>query len=143
MDIIPSSEGMLTMLFRFELPAGKYLSLPTGQHLSIRGKDEEGNTISRQYTPVTNESTKGHFDVVIKIYPDGKLGNYLKNLPIDSMVEIRGPFGAFNYQGNGSVEIRRAGGPKKYNISNIGMIAGGSGLTPMYQIAQNISDAKE
>lgn len=131
------------MLFRFELPAGKSLALPTGQHLSIRGKDSEGNPISRQYTPVTNENTVGYFDVVIKIYPDGQLGNYLKNLPVNSNVDIRGPFGAFHYQCNGQVEIRRAGGAKKYNVSNIGMIAGGSGLTPMYQIAQNISDAKE
>eukprot|EP00461_Guttulinopsis_vulgaris_P000183 UN00183 len=141
--LIPAEKGMLTMLFRFGLPQGYALALPTGQHISIKGFDAEGNVVFRQYTPTTNENTIGHFDVVIKIYPNGAMGNYLKNLPLNSDVEIKGPFGSFSYEGNGKVIIKRNNVPKTYDIKNVGMIAGGSGLTPMYQIAQNVSDQKD
>lgn len=141
--LIPSEKGCLTMLFRFGLPKGYALSLPTGQHVSLRGVTAEGDVFMRQYTPTTNENTKDHFDLVIKIYPGGMMGNYLKDLPLNSDVEVKGPYGSFNYKGNGKVTIKRDGKEKDYNINHFGMIAGGSGLTPMYQIAQNVSDMGE
>lgn len=132
------------MLFRFQLPTGYSLALPTGQHITIKGQNADGDVIMRQYTPTTNEKTIGHFDVVIKIYPNGQLGNYLKNLPLNSDVEIKGPFGAFSYKGDGVVGIKRTRDAETiYNIKNLGMIAGGSGLTPMYQIIQNLTDSND
>lgn len=140
-NLIEAPGCCLTMLFRFELPAGAALALPTGQHITIKGVNAEGEDVMRQYTPTTNENTLGHFDVVIKIYPTGAMGNYLKNLPVGSMVDVKGPAGKFHYKGDGKVAITRTFGKETiYNVKKLGMIAGGSGLTPMYQIIQNLTD---
>ena len=140
LDLINSPGCALTMLFRFELPAGSALALPTGQHITIKAVNAEGDEIMRQYTPTTNENVTGHFDVVIKIYPNGAMGNYLKELPIGSMVDIKGPQGKFHYKGDGQVGIKRTHEKETiYDVSHLGMVAGGSGLTPMYQIIQNLT----
>lgn len=136
--------GLHTMLFRFGLPEGHALGLPIGQHISIKGTNLEGKEVIRQYTPTTCETDIGHFDVIIKIYPNGQMGNYLKNLPIGSMVSVKGPLGSLNYTGKGNFVIKRKNEDgtatmKTYNVKNINMVAGGSGITPMLQIIRNIS----
>ena len=108
--------------FIFALP-GKtsVLGLPTGQHVAIRGyyDDETGHhTISRSYTPVSNNSDLGRLELVIRCYPDGKLtGQYLVNLKVGDYVEFRGPTGVMRY--------------RKGMCKSIGMVAGGTGITPM------------
>lgn len=84
------------MVFRFGLPSkDAVLELPIGQHVSVY-KDA---MTSRQYTPTTSEDTKGYFELMIKIYNDGQLGNYLKNLPLNTMVKFKGPQGHLVYNG--------------------------------------------
>jgi cytochrome-b5 reductase len=136
------------MAFRFELPTGASLALPVGQHLSVRGTGSEGQVISRQYTPTTCEDHTGYFELVIKIYPTGQMGNYLKNLPVGSLVGVRGPSGSLQYHGAGAFTIRRkdaAGAPvsKSYSVKQVGMLAGGSGVTPMLQLVRYISARPE
>ncbi len=132
------------MLFRFGLPEGYALGLPIGQHISIKGTNAEGKDVIRQYTPTTCENDVGHFDVIIKIYPNGQMGNYLKNLPLGTKVPVKGPLGSLHYNGNGKFAIKRKNDDgtatmKYYNAKNVSMIAGGSGITPMLQIIRNVS----
>jgi len=144
-DVISPDVGCHTMLFRFGLPPNTALALPCGQHISIKGYNDAKAMIVRQYTPTSNENTLGHFDVIIKIYPNGQMGNYLKNLPLGTMVEIKGPNGHLHYKGNGLFAIRRkdeatnTAKEHMYNVKNVGMIAGGSGITPMLQIIHTVS----
>ncbi|KUJ08822.1 cytochrome b5 reductase-like protein [Mollisia scopiformis] len=100
--------------FVFKLPNDDtILGLPIGQHIGIRA-DIEGKTVSRSYTPVSNNSDPGILKLVIKCYLDGLLtGKYLQNLQVGDLVEIRGPKGAMRYRK--------------------GMVAGGTGITPMFQ----------
>lgn len=70
-DVISPDVGMHTILFRFELPAGTTLGLPTGQHVIVAGVDEAGKPVARPYTPVSDEDTVGYVDLIIKIYPQG------------------------------------------------------------------------
>lgn len=119
--------------FVFALPdPSSVLGLPIGQHIAIRGSydDEDGHqTVSRSYTPVSNNSDLGRLELVIRCYPDGKLtGNYLVNLKVGDEVEFRGPKGAMRY---------RKGMSKK-----IGMVAGGTGITPMFQLIRSICEDK-
>lgn len=111
----------------FELPTpDTVLGLPIGQHVSIKGTID-GATVQRSYTPVSNNSDKGILDLVIKVYPDGLLtGKYLANLSVGDEVLFRGPKGAMRY---------RRGLCKK-----IGMLAGGTGITPMYQVIRAICE---
>ncbi|KAL9648960.1 hypothetical protein ABK040_008340 [Willaertia magna] len=110
-------------LFRFEIPDGKSLGLPIGQHISLRatiGKD----IIMRSYTPTSSNDDKGYFDLVVKIYPKGLMTQYLENMKIGDSILVAGPKGRFSYEKN------------KYK--KIGMIAGGTGITPMLQVIEEI-----
>jgi cytochrome-b5 reductase len=111
-----------TFRFVFKLPTEKtILGLPIGQHISIR-TELDGKSVSRSYTPVSNNSDPGFLRLVIKCYPDGQLtGRYLQNLKVGDEVEIRGPKGAMRY--------------RKGMVKEIGMCAGGTGITPMFQVS--------
>jgi len=111
-----------TYRFIFKLPTEKtILGLPIGQHISIRA-EIDGKPISRSYTPVSNNSDPGELRLVIKMYDDGELtGKYLKGLNVGDLVEVRGPKGAMRY--------------RKGMVRSIGMVAGGTGITPMYQVS--------
>eukprot|EP01006_Ploeotia_vitrea_P011048 TRINITY_DN29478_c0_g1_i1.p1 TRINITY_DN29478_c0_g1~~TRINITY_DN29478_c0_g1_i1.p1 ORF type:complete len:274 (+),score=28.48 TRINITY_DN29478_c0_g1_i1:30-851(+) len=118
--------------FRFALDHPEdVLNLPPGNHMSLRTYNPEtGDEHLRSYTPTTLDE-KGYFDLVVKIYPKGVMGRFLQDrLPIGGQIEVRGPKGRFTYEAG------------KYD--HIGMLAGGSGITPMYQIMraikQNSSD---
>ncbi|KAH6665569.1 putative NADH cytb-reductase [Halenospora varia] len=116
-----------TFRFVFKLPTEKMiLGLPIGQHISIR-TEMDGKFISRPYTPVSNNSDPGELKLVIKCYPDGELtGKYLQHLEVGDQVEIRGPKGAMRY--------------RKGMVREIGMVAGGTGITPMYQLIRAICE---
>ncbi|TAQ85330.1 hypothetical protein B7494_g6338 [Chlorociboria aeruginascens] len=116
-----------TYRFVFKLPtANTILGLPIGQHISIRAHID-GKTVSRSYTPVSNNSDLGELRLVIKMYSDGELtGRYLQNLNTGDEVEVRGPKGAMRY--------------RKGMVKELGMIAGGTGITPMYQLIRAICE---
>jgi len=64
---------------------------------------------------------------------------YLEKLPIGEYVKMEGPKGKLEYAGCGNFYIN-----KKYTLKkNIGMVAGGSGITPMFQIIQAIVRNKD
>lgn len=110
--------------FVFALPKPTdVLGLPTGQHIAIRA-DIGGKSVSRSYTPTSNDTDPGRIELVVKVYPGGLLTNYLAGLKIGDEVEIRGPKGAMKYN-------------KAYS-KHILMVAGGTGITPMYQLIRTI-----
>ncbi|CAO3592814.1 unnamed protein product [Absidia cylindrospora] len=109
-----------TSLYRFSLPKSTdVLGLPIGQHISvittIDGEDEV-----RNYTPTTGNETQGHFDLVIKTYPEGRVSKHMAKLQPGDTINVQGPKGAYFYTPNVMKEI--------------GMIAGGTGITPMLPI---------
>jgi len=111
-------------LFRFKLPKDSdSLGLPIGQHIRIRA-EIDGEQILRSYTPTSTNDDKGYFDLVVKVYPNGKMTQYLNNLKIGDEIEVQGPSGRFVY--------------KKNMYKEIGMIAGGTGITPMLQVIKEI-----
>ncbi|KAK8078703.1 hypothetical protein PG994_002510 [Apiospora phragmitis] len=116
--------------FVFELPSpNDVVGLPIGQHVSIAGPVEGNNnkSVSRSYTPVSNNSDKGVLELVIRCYPDGQLtGGYLSKLQVGDEVQFRGPKGAMRY--------------RRGLCRRIGMLAGGTGITPMYQLIRAICE---
>ncbi|CAI9535416.1 unnamed protein product [Staurois parvus] len=118
---------------------GKYV------YLSTRIK---GNLVVRPYTPVSCDEA-GYVDFIVKIYfqdehPDfpegGKMSQYLENLSIRDSIEVQGPRGLLEYEGKGYFAIqpnRRSPAARKF-VRQLGMIAGGTGLTPMLQLIQTI-----
>ncbi|XP_015873361.1 NADH--cytochrome b5 reductase 1 [Ziziphus jujuba] len=112
-------------LFRFALPTPtSVLGLPIGQHISCRGKDSHGEEVIKPYTPTTLDSDVGHFDLVIKMYPQGRMSHYFRELREGDYMAVKGPKGRFKYQPN--------------QVRAFGMLAGGTGITPMFQVARAI-----
>lgn len=113
--------------FVFQLPGPRdVIGLPIGQHVAIQATID-GQTVSRSYTPTSNNLDLGRLELVIKCYPDGLLtGKYLASLEVGDRVQFRGPKGAMKYQ--------------RGLCRQIGMIAGGTGITPMYQLIRAICE---
>eukprot|EP00933_Yihiella_yeosuensis_P047045 TRINITY_DN42709_c0_g1_i1.p1 TRINITY_DN42709_c0_g1~~TRINITY_DN42709_c0_g1_i1.p1 ORF type:complete len:295 (-),score=58.23 TRINITY_DN42709_c0_g1_i1:89-907(-) len=134
-----------THRFRFALETPEtVLGLPVGHHLEVRLPG--GSGLGRPYTPVTGDAQLGHFDLVVKVYPNGQVGNYLDSLKVGDKAEIAGPFGEITYKGPGTFEIENPfANPKKRTVqcSSVGMIAGGTGIAPMYQIARHAASQAE
>ena len=121
-----------TRVFRFRLPpTATDLGLPVGRHVVLRVHTADGREVKRPYTPTRSvargaDGEPGYFELLIKIYPEphGVMGRHLDALvPGAAQVEVRGPTGHFTYQ------------PNRYR--ELGMIAGGTGITPMWQIIEH------
>jgi cytochrome-b5 reductase len=120
------SEGIFR--FVFDLPKStSVLGLPIGQHIAIRGNVDD-HSVTRSYTPVSNNRDLGRLELLIRIYPDGQLGKYLKTLQPGDKVDIRGPKGAMRYRKGMSKEL--------------GLVGGGTGITPLFQIIRAICEDK-
>lgn len=79
----------------------------------------------RSYTPISaDEDTRGHFDLLIKSYPTGNISKHVASLMVGQTLRVRGPKGAMVYTPN--------------MAARIGMIAGGTGITPMLQIVRAV-----
>lgn len=130
-----------TRLFRFALADNEtYLGLPIGKHIKLRFWSEaEKEMIVRPYTPISHsEDDVGYFELLIKIYPKGRMGNYLDELPLNSDVEVCGPTGRIEYDQIGHFTVQRPRNPLSFEVKHINMIAGGTGITPCYQVMQQI-----
>ena len=133
------------MLFRFALQhPNQRVGLPVGKHMLLRCTDAEGKLVSRPYTPVSSDDDLGHFDLLIKLYPQGKMSQHLQAMQIGQTIDVRGPQGSLEYKGDGVFHIMRkaaAGGSalQTYTVKSVGMIAGGSGITPMLQLLRDVS----
>lgn len=143
-----------TRLMRFALPSEQHiLGLPLGQHIYLSTRIN-GELVVRPYTPTSSDNDKGYFDLVLKIYkagvhpkfPDGgKLTKFLDAMKPGDTIDVRGPSGRLTYKQNGLFEIRadKKTPPTIKKVKKIGMIAGGTGITPMYQLIKDICTNSE
>ncbi|XAR52277.1 Cytochrome-b5 reductase [Bertholletia excelsa] len=111
--------------FRFALPTPtSILGLPIGQHMSCRGKDSQGEEVIKPYTPTTLDSDVGYFELVIKMYPQGRMSHHFREMCEGDYLSVKGPKGKFKYQPG--------------QVRAFGMLAGGTGITPMFQVTRAI-----
>jgi cytochrome-b5 reductase len=138
-----------TRLFRFALPTPEHrLGLPVGKHMYVYAT-VGGESVSRAYTPVSSDDDLGHFDLLIKVYfrnthprfPDGgKMSQHLESLKLGDEIEVKGPIGKITYLGHRklALQARPREEPDVLNAAKIGMIAGGTGITPMLQVIRAV-----
>lgn len=100
------------------------LNMPVASCVVAKYTDAEGKDVIRPYTPTSNNNTSGRFELIIKRYPKSKMGNHVFTMMTGEELLIKGPFVKFDYKAN--------------QWSHIGMIAGGTGVTPMYQVLTTI-----
>jgi len=116
-------------IYRFKLPTPtSILGLPIGQHISIAATlpqpDGATKEIVRSYTPISGDHQPGFFDLLIKSYPTGNISKHMATLVVGQTIKVRGPKGAMVYTPN--------------MVRHFGMIAGGTGITPMLQIIRAV-----
>ncbi|KAI8854410.1 hypothetical protein BC829DRAFT_424482 [Chytridium lagenaria] len=120
-------------VYTFSLPGlNDILGLPIDslfQHVQLKAKID-GKDVSRSYTPVSKPDQKGFCDLAGQglkmndILHSPVPCRHLDGLKIGETILMRGPVGMFTYTKNMCAEII--------------MLAGGSGITPMYQIIDAI-----
>ncbi|KZT22954.1 molybdopterin binding oxidoreductase [Neolentinus lepideus HHB14362 ss-1] len=139
-----------TRRYVFEMPPGKdgkpgKLGLPIGNHVII-GAHFRDQMVTRPYTPtrpILASEDDGTFELVVKTYfpdekgkfpPGGTIGNYLDCIKIGEQIDAKGPMGEIVYLGKGKFTVDG----KEFNFSKINLLAGGSGITPHYQLIHAI-----
>jgi nitrate reductase (NAD(P)H) len=130
-------------LFRFALQSPEHrFGLPVGKHVFLYATIN-GENVVRAYTPTSSDDDLGHFDLVIKVYwanenprfPEGgKMSQHLETLAVGDAIEVKGPLGHFVYLGRGAY----ANGKVKATAKRISLIAGGTGITPCYQVIKAV-----
>ncbi|QCE00392.1 nitrate reductase [NADH] 2 [Vigna unguiculata] len=130
-------------LFRFALPSeNQLLGLPVGKHIFLCATID-GKLCMRAYTPTSGVDEVGFFELLIKVYfkgvhpkfPNGGLmSQHLESLSIGSMLDVKGPLGHIEYTGRGNFTVH---GKPRF-AKRLAMLAGGTGITPIYQVAQAI-----
>ncbi|KAJ6335617.1 hypothetical protein OIU77_025552 [Salix suchowensis] len=130
-------------LFRFALPSeDQVLGLPVGKHIFLSAAIDD-KLCMRAYTPTSAIDAVGFFDLVVKVYfkgvnpkfPNGgQMSQHLDSLALGSVIDVKGPLGHIEYAGCGNFLVH--GRPKF--ARKLAMIAGGTGITPIYQVIQAI-----
>lgn len=131
-EVLTPRSSNPTVLFRFEFPDAKQpAGLPVASCLLTRApigsiKDDGTQTmVIRPYTPISRPYELGHLDLAIKVYPAGKMSQHLNSLRLGDTLDMKGPLMKLPLE-------------KIAQKASIGMIAGGSGLTPMLQVAEEV-----
>ena len=126
-------------IFEFGLPDGQSLNLPVCACILMKGKTADGEDAVRPYTPISDNSTVGKFQLLIKKYEQGVVSKYVHSLKIGDKVEFKHiPFNVkiqhpFVAQAEG-------GGP----VRSVSMLCGGTGIAPMYQALHKVlSDSND
>jgi len=121
-DLTPNTRRL-----RFALPSRDHvLGLPVASCVVTKANiGENGKPVIRPYTPVTNDkSDKGYFDFIIKDYPTGVMSSHIYHLKKGEKLQVKGPIPKLAYSKN----------MKKH----LGMLAGGTGITPMLQVLEEV-----
>lgn len=115
-----------TKRFRFELPNPNDIS---GLHVAsalltkYQGPGME-KPVLRPYTPVSDEDARGYLDLLVKRYEGGPMSSHMHDMNVDQRLSFKGPLPKYPWTEN--------------KHDHIALIAGGTGITPMYQLARAI-----
>ena len=119
-------------VYTFGLPDGQSLNLPVCACILLKapgkgrkdggGKDDwDGSDAVRPYTPMSDNSMLGQFELLVKRYEGGAVSNYLFDLQPGASVEFKHI--KFNVKSQYPFEGK----------ASFTFICAGTGITPMYQ----------
>ena len=112
-----------TSRFRFALPPEIAFVFLPGDHVKVF-PDSANPLVFKPYTPTNTPDIKDYFELIIKHYPDGKVSGYMKGKNEGDLVAMSGP------EKGGHFEDGMA--------KKVGMVAGGTGITPMISMIRSI-----
>jgi len=116
-----------TREYHLDIPAGASFSFFPGDHIKIYPDPAEPLEF-RTYTPTNIPEIKDHFELIIKAYPLGYVSKYMHGRKPGDEISISGP---------------HFGGHWEDGLADrAGMIAGGTGITPMISMIRSIIQKK-
>lgn len=148
------------------LPVGQHVFVRLRRKgAGVENDGEPGEMVQRAYTPVSKYDAHGHVDLLIKLvlptqfifhalnatltpmfyqriyHPSkafplgGKMTMGFHELEIGDTIELKGPLGSFVYTENRNITYRSV---PQLGIKKLGMICGGSGITPILQVLRAV-----
>eukprot|EP00536_Pseudo-nitzschia_multiseries_P016819 jgi/Psemu1/222733/e_gw1.1247.13.1 len=133
-----------SFLLRYGLPEGRSIlgkdpTLPTCIKVDFAvatEQDKDAKPISKSYSPVTHPNQPGYFDLVVKSYPyreGGGVGAYLCDMTVGD--SIRASLKKERMMHGSSAVLGRG-------WKQVGLVAGGTGIAPLLQIARILLEDK-
>jgi len=125
-------------VYSFELPKDHKSGLTVTSCVLFKGEvmpssgepGAKSQAVVRPYTPISAPDTLDQVDFLIKKYDTGKLTPHLASLQPGDVIQMKGPLPKFPYRAN--------------QFDDIAFIAGGTGITPHYQLIQQcLSDKND
>jgi cytochrome-b5 reductase len=115
-----------TKKFRFKLDDADSVSgLNVASAIITKYKGPEmEKPVIRPYTPVSDEDEKGYLDFIVKKYPNGPMSEHMHSMNVGQRLDMKGPIPKYPWSAN--------------KHDHIALIAGGTGITPVYQLARAI-----
>ncbi|KAJ6785854.1 hypothetical protein PWT90_10400 [Aphanocladium album] len=99
--------------------------LPIASAILTKYKGEnDAKATLRPYTPINDENDPGYVELLVKQYPGGPMSTHIHSLQPGQTLDIKGPLPKYAWAEN--------------KHDHIGLIAGGTGITPMFQLARGI-----
>ncbi|KAF2272083.1 ferredoxin reductase-like protein [Westerdykella ornata] len=115
-----------TKRLTFRLPEPDMESgLPVASAVITKYKGPEmEKPVIRPYTPISDVDQKGSIELLVKRYENGPMSEHLHNMAAGQRLDVKGPIKKYQWS------------PNKHE--HIALIAGGTGITPMWQLANAI-----
>ncbi|KAF9419553.1 NADH-cytochrome b5 reductase [Podila epigama] len=113
-----------TSKFVFELGKDQILGMDVTSCVVTKFVKEDGKPVIRPYTPTSDADQTGEFDFVIKRYEGGLMSSHIHNLKVGDTLAVKGPISKYPLKAN--------------QHESVSLIAGGTGVTPMFQIISGL-----
>lgn len=115
-----------TKLVRFKLPESDQISgIHAASALLTKFKPEGAEkAVIRPYTAVSDSDEQGHLDLLVKRYEGGAMSTHIHSLAPGDSLDFKGPIVKYKWS------------PNKHE--QIALVAGGTGITPMYQLIKAV-----
>ncbi|KAF9970047.1 NADH-cytochrome b5 reductase [Actinomortierella ambigua] len=118
-----------TSRFIFDLEKDQKLGLDTASCVVTKFTGPDGKPVIRPYTPTSDADVTGEFDLVVKRYEGGPMSSHIHAMQPGDVLAVKGPISKYPLERN--------------KHEKLGLIAGGSGITPMFQVIQHLLKDKE
>ena len=128
-EAVPLTENTAIYRFAFadpEATSGMTVAscLLTKAPIGSEKPDGSRANVLRPYTPMSRPNAKGYLDLAVKVYPEGKMSKHIASLKPGDTLDFKGPIVKLQYKAN--------------EYESIGMVAGGTGITPMLQVVDEV-----